>query len=497
MRSGSNDGAVIHVEELTVKYPSRSSPSIDNISFSIDKGEFVWLAGDSASGKSTLLNSLCGFIPHIIPAEIKGDIVFDGKKNLGSMQLAKHICMVHQDPESQFCTETVEDEIAFGLENYKTPREEMEKRIGSVLKKLNCSELRYRKLNTLSGGEKQKIAIASMLVLDPDVLILDEPTANLDPVSMEEVLNAVKTIRKRDRDLTLIVAEHRIGDLKGHVDSVLKLRGGALYEHIGDFQELWEDKKAKLVDYSYPDYKRDKKTGKKTVISVKHLSYSVEDNIILNDISFNVYRGEIIALMGRNGSGKTTLVKHIAGLINIQSGKIKVFDNLMTPKKSSSPWEIGKRLAYVFQNPNHQIFENTVEEEMLFGPRNFHRGITQTKKKITALVREENVDKYTHPHTLSFGQRRRLNVHSSSAHDPEIIIVDEPFSGQDHENALSTARILNDQWKNGKTIIVVTHDLGFAKRFCTRALVMKKGSIVYDGDPKRLKNIQGEAVDGR
>lgn len=491
MRSGSSKGPIIFVKGLAVRYFSRDYLSIDNVSFSLNRGEFVWLAGNSASGKSTLLNALCGFIPHIIPAKVEGDIVFKGKKNLNSMQLAKHICMVHQDPESQFCTETVEDEVAFGLENYKTPREEMKRRIKTVLKQLNCSELRHRKLNTLSGGEKQKVAIASMLVLDPDVLILDEPTANLDPVSMEEVLKAIKNIRKKDHDLTLIIAEHRIGDLKEHVDSVLKLKEGRLSEHIEDFQALDQDKKEQLIDYSYPRYHRDRRAAKEPVLTVQNLGYSVNDKTILDNIDLVVEKGEIIALMGRNGSGKTTLVKHIAGLMDIQNGNIKIFDHLLTPKKSSPPWKVGKRLAFVFQNPNHQIFENTVEEEMLFGPKNFDKGVKETKDKLTKLIKKENIDKHTHPHTLSFGQKRRLNVHSSSAHDPEVILVDEPFSGQDHKNALSIADILNGHWKNGKTLIIVTHDLGFAKRFCTRAVVMKKGGIIYDGDPKKLKNIQG------
>lgn len=495
MRSGSNEGPIIEVKDLSVKYHSRDHHAIRDISFSIERGNFVWLAGDSASGKSTVMNALCGFIPHIIPADVEGTVVFDGKKDMNSYELARRICMVHQDPEAQFCTERVEDEIAFGLENYKTPRKEIDRRIDNVLKLLNCSHLRDRKLHTLSGGEKQKIAVASMLVLDPEVLILDEPTSNLDAVSMEEVLSAIKSIRKNNPGLSIILAEHRIGGLMDHVDSMIKLDDGEIVEDIQNFQSMKDERKEELADYSYPDYQR-KRMGKNTqIVQIKDLTYKVGGKTILESISTKIEQGEIVALMGRNGSGKTTLINHISGLTDVQQGKIKVFDHLMSRKQNSSPWDIGGKVGYVFQNPNHQIFENTVEDEMLFGPKNFSSGISEAKKKIDEITKKENIEKETHPHTLSFGQKRRLNVHSSSGHDPELLIIDEPFSGQDHANALAIAELLDEHWKKGKTLIIVTHDLEFAKKFCTRSIVLKEGKIIYDGRPQDLKNIEGETED--
>ncbi len=495
MRSGSSEGPIIEIEGLSVRYPSRDIPSIKDVSFSVQRGDFVWLSGDSASGKSTLMNCICGFIPKIIPAELDGNIVVDGEKDPNAIELGTKVGMVHQDPESQFCTEYVEDEIAFGLENFKVPRKEIDRRIEETLEQLNCSHLRHRELRTLSGGEKQKIAIASLLVLNPSVLILDEPTANLDSISMKEVLSAVKEIRKKNEGMTIIIAEHRIKSLSEYVDSLLRLENGRLVRDVEDFQNMPEEERKDLVDYSYPDYERKRKIRNRSVVKIKGLSYEVEENKILDGIDIDIKQGEIVALMGRNGSGKTTLIKHIAGMVDVQSGAIEIFGSRMDKERKIPPWRLGKKIGYVFQNPNHQIFENTVKAEMIFGPENFGEGKKRAKKNLKELLDREGLGSETHPHTLSFGQKRRLNIYSSTNHGPELIIIDEPFSGQDHLNALAMASILDGLWKKGRTLIIVTHDLHFARKFCTRALVLKDGSVVYRGEPEGLKSIEGELKD--
>ncbi len=483
---------MIEAQGLSVTYSSKDEPSIQNISFSMKKGEFVWLAGKSASGKSTLMNCICGFIPQIIPAELEGSIIFNGEKDLDPLQLSRHITMVHQDPETQFCNETVEDEIAFGLENRCLSRRKIDKRIETTLKDLNCSELRHRELRTLSGGEKQKIAIASMLVLNPKILILDEPTSNLDPISMKEVLKAIENVRRKSHDLTIILAEHRIGDLVEQIDRVLKLEDGRLTRDIKDLQSLDQEQKKAMGDYSYPEYSREIGKEGETILRIEDMDHTLGGKKILKDIALEIKEREIIALMGRNGSGKTTLVKLISALSEVQEGRIKVFDQIMDSSSKVKPYELGKRIGYVFQNPNHQIFENTLEEELTFAAKNFSKGESKAKRWLKKIKTEEDLEKKTHPHTLSFGQKRRLNIYSSSPHDPDLVIVDEPFSGQDHQNAVKIADILDDLWKEGKTLIIVTHDLRFAKKFCTRALVLKDGSLVYDGEPYDLKSVSGE-----
>ncbi|MFO8109434.1 MAG: ATP-binding cassette domain-containing protein [Thermoplasmata archaeon] len=479
---------MIEVENLSVRYPSRDEYSIRNISFSVRKGEFIWLSGDSASGKSTLMNCLCGFIPQIIPAEVEGTIKLNGRGGMNTLQLARQISMVHQDPESQFCTEHVEDEIAFGLENRCISRRKISKRIKTTLRDLNCSELRHRKLSTLSGGEKQKIAIASMLVLNPRVLILDEPTSNLDPESMEEVLRAIEEVRRKSKSLSLILAEHRVKRLVDYVDRVIRLESGELTEDFHSFQELTPQEKEKLSDYSYPDYKRGTKEKGRSVLKIDKLDYTINGTEVLDNINLDVKQGEIIALMGKNGSGKTTLIKHISGLIEVQKGDIKVFQVNMNDSNRIPPWKLGKKIGYVFQNPNHQLFENTVKGEMMFAPINFSRGLKNTEKRLKDITKEPCVEETTHPHNLSFGQKRRLNVYSSSLHGPEVMIIDEPFSGQDHKNALLMAEIMDSFWRCGKTLIIVTHDSEFADKFCTRTVVMRDGKVVYDGVPDKAKH---------
>ena len=488
MRSESSK-PIVDVQGLSIKYASRDSHSIDDISFTIGKGEFVWLAGDSASGKSTLMNCLSGFIPHIIPAEVDGKIIFRGRDNMSPLQLSRHITMVHQDPETQFCTENVEDEIAFGLENRKLSRRKMDKRIRTTLDDLNCSELRHRKLHTLSGGEKQKVAIASMLVLNPEVLILDEPTSNLDPTSMKEVLKAIENVSRKSEELTMILAEHRIGGLVGQVNRVLKLENGRISRDIPDLQSLTPEEKRSLSNYAYPGYLRDGKHTGKTMLKLEGINHHMGGNKILTNISFRVKEGEIVAVMGRNGSGKTTLAKVISGLLDLQKGQIHLSNMVMDSSHKIPPYKVGEKIGFVFQNPNHQIFENTLKDEMLFGPRNFSKGVNNGKRKLRRMTSRENLDETTHPHTLSFGQKRRLNIYSSSLHDPEMIIIDEPFSGQDHKNALMIADILNDFWKKGKTLLIVNHDIDFAKKFCTRVIVLERGRIGYDGDPNKLKEV--------
>ncbi len=462
MNSFTNKKA-LEVNNLSIKYPSRENYSIKDVSFKINAGDFVWISGNSAAGKSTLLKSISGFIPRIIPAELNGSILFKEQDVLEKNEPIREICMVHQDPESQFCTENVEDEIAFGLENFKIPKEEIEKRIENTLKKLNCKNLKHRKLRTLSGGEKQKVAIASMLVLNPDLLILDEPTANLDPVSMKEVLETIKKIKETNKDLIILIAEHRIKRLKDEIDAVIKFKKGKISKKINNFQEMREELKEKLINYPYPSFERSNCQQNQVILDIDGLEYEVEGKKILKNINLQIKEGEIIAL-----------------------------DNKNTIKNRSLPWEIGKKTGFVFQNPNHQIFENSIESEMFFAPKNYEKGKENAKNNLKRIIKEENIEESTHPFTLSFGQKRRLNIYSSSSHKPDLFIIDEPFSGQDHKNVIKITKLLNDLWKKGKTLILVIHNLEFAKKFCTRAIVLKNGKVQFNGEPNKLKNIEGK-----
>jgi len=466
---------MLDIRDLSVRYFNRSKPAVSRLSLNVRENEFVLLIGDSASGKSTLMQAVCGFIPNIIPAEISGEIRLRGQIHSDPADIARIVCMVQQDPETQFCTEIVEEEVAFGPENFRFSRDRIEKSVHSALRSVNASHLRYRKLSTLSGGEKQKVAIASMLAIEPSMIILDEPTSSLDPRSVSEVIDAISNLRKSG-NITTVVVEHRIRDFIGLASRIVVMENGVIDTNAERNSREFE----RLQSYAslpseYPEIAR---KGVEKIISVRNLSYHIDDNSILENISFDIYAGSIVALMGENGAGKTTLLRQIAGLIGIEHGKIRVLCHDLSEKSIIEPWVLGRDIGLVYQNPNHQIFENSIEDEMLFSSKNFKTDLDKARLSLEEYEKAEKVGRGLHPHCLSFGQKRRLNILSSSSHNPSLILLDEPFAGQDRRNTRLIVDLLADLQKNGKTVIVVTHDPDFARRFCTDIILLRNGRLL-------------------
>lgn len=469
---------MLDIENLNIRYRGRSRPAVSDLTLNIERGEFALLAGDSASGKSTAMQAVCGFIPDMIPAEISGEIRLDGTSHTDPSEIAGVACMVQQDPETQFCTETVEEEVAFGPENLRFSHADIEHAIDSSLSSVKASHLRDRMLSTLSGGEKQKVAIASMLAVRPRLLILDEPTANLDRRSVGQVIRAVEEMKKKS-DLTVIIIEHRLRDFIGLVDRVMVLDGGRLTVNCTRGQEEFERIRKEAI--APPEYRRPDNATTAAVISVDELSYEVDGFTILDDVSFRINGGSVVALMGENGSGKTTVLRHLAGLQKIQRGRIVVCGSTATPDRPADAWRIGRNVGLIFQNPNHQIFENTVEGEMLFAPRNFDAPLTTAESYVEEFEGHEDLRRFVHPHCLSFGQKRRVNILSGASHEPRIILLDEPFAGQDNENVARVVEILKRLQRQGKTVVIVTHDHEFARGFCTNLIALSQGRVVASG----------------
>jgi len=469
---------MLDIRNLRVRYRGRSKPALENLTLNVGKGEIVLLAGDSASGKSTAMQAVCGFIPDIIPAEISGTIALDGRVYGDPTDIAGVACMVQQDPETQFCTETVEEEVAFGPENLRFGREEIVKAVEDSLASVKASHLRDRRLSTLSGGEKQKVAIASMLSVRPKLLILDEPTANLDRRSVGQVIHAIESMRKR-ADLTLVIVEHRVKEFIDMVERVIVLSEGKVKEDCergsDAFRRLREDA------FSPVNRRRPSCDSEETVISVNGLGYEVDDCTILDDVGFTINRGAVVALMGDNGAGKTTVLRHLTGLQAVQRGELVVRGKMIDPSHQIDAWTLGRDIGMVFQNPNHQIFEDTVEGEMFFAPRNFDAPLDMAEEFTKGFEEREALIRYVHPHCLSFGQKRRVNIHSGSSHGPQILLLDEPFAGQDRGNAERIIEVLEGLQKRGTTIVVVTHDHEFARGFCTHAIIMDQGRVVASG----------------
>jgi energy-coupling factor transport system ATP-binding protein len=483
---------MLETRDLTVRYWNRSKPAVSHLTLDIAAGEFVLLTGDSASGKSTVMQAVCGFIPHIVPAEVHGTVAIDGRTYEDPLDIARTICMVQQDPETQFCTETVEEEVAFGPENFRHPPGEIRHMVEDALRSVRADHLIDRRLLTLSGGEKQKVAIASVLVLKPRLLILDEPTSSLDPQSVSEVVDAIRALKDLG-DITTVVVEHRIGGFADIATRIVKIDEGRL---AGDekrgtegFDRLCEEAMSPAI---YPSMKA--RGGR--VIEVEGLSYAIGGKQILDDVSLTVEEGAVVALMGENGAGKTTLLRHLAGLAAPQKGRIRILDHRISAGATVDPWVLGTDVGMVFQNPNHQLFESSVERELLFASGNFGVAPDEAANAALAFESAEGVSQHVHPHCLSLGQRRRVNILSSSSHGPRVLLMDEPFVGQDRTNSLKIAQLVAGLQGKGRTVVIVTHDPSFARAFCTHAVVLQNGKVADAGPAAAVVDRQGGRLFG-
>jgi energy-coupling factor transporter ATP-binding protein EcfA2 len=473
---------MLEVTDLEVRYENRAKHAVSKVSFRIDDGEFVLLTGPSACGKSTLMQVVCGFIPWIVPAEVSGSIAIDGVRYDDPAAIAGVACMVQQDPETQFCTETVEDEVAFGPENFRFSPARIREAVDKALLSVGASDLVDRRLSTLSGGEKQKVAIASVLAVEPKLLILDEPTSNLDPKAAASVVAAIDRLRQM-KETTAVLIDHRLKDFMHMATRVLVMDSGRLKTDCAPGDGVFEEfTKTQPV----PRPRSQQVKSGTPAISVQGLSYRIDGKKILDDIGLSVRQGEVAALMGPNGSGKTTLLKHLMGLIEPQTGRIDALGHVMTSGKPVDPWVLGRDIGIVFQNPDHQIFEDTIEREVRFASLNFKVPLDNADNAVAEFQRLEGVFKHVHPHCLSFGQKRRLNMISSVSHGPKLLLMDEPFTGQDRENTGKLLDMITCLQDEGRTAVVVTHDIDFAKSFSTSVVMLSAGRVVASGPPENI-----------
>ncbi len=420
---------------------------LKNINLNLQR-ELIVITGKSGSGKSTLALSIAGFLKD--KGEKEGEILFCGKnvEEFDLFELAQRIGMVQQDPESQICTLKVEDEIAFGLENLCHDKKEIEKRIDWALSIVSGDYLRKRDTASLSGGEKQKVAIASILAMKPDIIIFDEPTSNLDIETTKEIMRVIKKIKEK-ADVSAIVIEHKWKHIYSYADRLYEMDSGTLKE-IGKPREI-----------VYQGYKNE---PGEPLLEIKNLAFSY-DKTILDNLNLTVNEGEIVGIMGSNGSGKTTLLLCVMNFLEY-TGDILLRGESLRKRK---PFHIAKEVGFIFQNPNHQIFENTVFKEAAFAPRNFGMMVNVD----TLLERSDLIHyKESNPFRLSHGEKRRLNLVSVLSYSPQVILLDEPFIGQDYENVQKIMDIMR-----GKTCLVVLHDPFIAEAFCNRAYELKGGSL--------------------
>jgi len=461
---------MIEFREFSFTYAAGNRPVLSDITFTVKSGECVLLYGPSGCGKSTLCMTLNGIIPNLLRGESKGEILLDGKSIAGreTRDLATRVGMVFQNPDNQLFAITVEEDVAFGPENLGLPQEEMRQRVDVALKATGLEDIRTRQVHRLSGGQKQRTAVAGLSAMRPDILVFDEPTADLDPEGTREVIDLIDRLHRYEHK-TIIIVEHKIREIFPVVDRVITLDNGRI---TGDLPGSRFTVPPVLFPRRKPPAKN--QGGNAVILDIRNLTCSYSDGTTaLCGITLSIHAGECVAFIGRNGSGKTTLIKCIKGLLHPSAGSITLYD----AKTGCSVPDRGSRIGYLFQNPDHQIVTDRVDTEIaigLFGmPPAAADQITKDALSQVGLLSLSQRD----PCTLSRGERQRLAVAAVAALDPEIIIFDEPTTGQDPENLAAILRTLGHMRQRGKTVLIVTHDHELALYCADRVVRIEQGGI--------------------
>lgn len=498
---------MITIERLAYRYPDSATPCLREVSLTIPAGGFTLVLGASGSGKSTLLRLLNGLVPHFSGGEIAGAVRVLGHDPvaLGPKVMSRHVGMVFQSPEAQFVLDRVEDEIAFALEHAGLPRAEMRLRVEEALDLLDLARLRDRELSALSGGERQRVAIAAALALRPGVLVLDEPTSQLDPQSAEDVLQALVRLNS-DLGLTIVLAEHRIERVLPYVDQVIALdaTGGATAgppREVLAASELappvvalgramgWSPlplsiKEARGFAAATPIPSRGAPAPASArtspaYLEVRDLEAGYGGDAVLKGLSLAVWPGEIAVLMGRNGVGKSTLVRCVMGLLRPRRGEIRIAGK---PAAGQDTAAISRLLACLPQEPDSMLFADTVADELATTLRNHgRRDEGQVEQLLGWLGLRELATRY--PRDLSVGERQRVALGAVTVTLPGGLLLDEPTRGLDYAAKERLAQLLR-RWRGaGAAALLITHDVEFAATVADRVLVLGRGGLVADGPP--------------
>lgn len=488
------------IENLSFRYHRRSEPAIENISFSLQPGQVILIAGSSGCGKTTLMRCINGLIPNSYQGDMTGSIRLFGRSvtEMEMAEISTTVGTVLQDPERQILGSYVLNEVAFGLESLGLPRAEIIPRADKALERLNISYLRDRETFGTSGGEKQKIALAGVLAMEPRILLLDEPLASLDPVSAHEALAAFRQLA--DEGIAVIIVEHRVEDVLAiHPDTVMYMEEGKMV-YFGDSQGLME-----VVDYHriklpaevvLERARKDPapmfnpvvlpKAEKQPLIHFEdvHFRYNDDTPEVLKGINFDVHSGDVIAILGHNGSGKTTMVKHALGLLKPTQGQVLI-EGLDTRKTTVA--QSAKTVGYVFQSPSQMLFAPTVEQELAFGPKNLGFSAAEIQKNIEWAINTVNLKSELEmpPLALSFGQQKRVSIAAILAMRSRILMMDEPTAGQDYWNYQAFMDAIL-QMPGFDSIIFITHDVDLAVIYANRILLVYDGQLAADGSPQEV-----------
>ncbi len=519
---------IIEFKDFSFKYRAQKDYTLHDINLTINEGEKVLIIGPSGSGKSTLSQCLNGLIPHSYPGKMKGHLTVNGKnpKKAGIFGMSETVGTVLQDTDGQFIGLTVAEDIAFALENDCVKQEEMKKRVHDVAHRLSIEKLLDHRPNELSGGQKQRVSLAGVMVDDVDILLFDEPLANLDPATGKNTIELIDEIHKQTHK-TIIIIEHRLEDvLYKDVDRIIMIKDGrivadmssdallasSLLEEAGIREPLYltackyagvtitQDMhpshiesfdvsrcKEALQKWYEKTPVKVKDNNNQTILSVKDVSFAYDaQNKVLEHVSFDIKEGEMVSIVGRNGAGKSTLSSLICGFMPLTEGQILLEGQDISPL---SIRERGEKIGFVMQNPNHMISKSMIFEEVALGLE--VRGVpkVEIEERVNETLRICGLYPFRNwpISALSFGQKKRMTIASILVLNPKILILDEPTAGQDfrhYTEIMEFLKMLNRE--HHVTIIMITHDMHLMLEYTHRALVLSEGHLLADASPAKV-----------
>lgn len=487
-----NTIATIKIEKLV--FPHSEETVLKNIDFEINQGDFIVITGSAASGKSTLLHTITGAVPHYYNAELTGKVNIMGQdiKDMNLNKMTDYVGYMMQEPQNQIISTDIYEDVAFGLGNLEIPLEQIDETVKSVLEFVGLKGFENRKTDALSGGQAQRVVLAGVLALNAPILILDQPTAELDPLGRYELYQRLGQLNKTKK-LTIMLVMDRIEEVIKIANKVFYMEKGEIAKQYSPGEYYWKhhhhlkERLKQNIPVSIDHGKQ-----KEVVAKITNATYQYKKNMVgCEDVNLEIYKSDFLAVIGLNGSGKSTLAKLLIGLLKPTKGEVNVFNQ---PVNKEHLTKIRSRTGFLFQNPDYQIFASTLEEEVGFSLKLRSEQKEVIDKKIDECLKFVGLLDYKkmHPQRLSRGQRQLLALASILVSEPEFIIADEPTSGLDEIQGYMIMDKLSDLARRGKTVLVITHDLAMAKYYSNRLVVMHNQRLKLDiktGDLEKYHEI--------